>query len=307
MCLLLILQIYIFTLNNERFKAVPDKMNKKTLNRSYSEVISLARNHYENFPVASFLIPKKYRKDVAVIYWFARTADDIADEGDISPEERLNMLDKFEERFHSLMRGKFESDREKLLFNTIANRTLTPGYFTDLLSAFKQDVFKKRYSDYNDLLDYCRRSANPVGRLLLELFNVRREDAFIYSDYICTALQLTNFWQDAGIDLEKGRIYFPEEEMKSFGIDEKAFEIRENNDKLKQLVKYNIERTENLFSEGKKILPLLEGRFLLEIKWTIEGGRTVLQKIRKNDYNIFIRPNLTKSDFTGILLKCLFV
>jgi hydroxysqualene synthase len=282
-------------------------MHQKTLNKSYSEVISLAQAHYENFPVASFLIPAKYRKDVAIIYWFARTADDIADEGDIPEDERIARLDKFEERFNMLMKGIFESDKELMLYNTITRRNLTPAHFTALLTAFRQDITKKRYADYNELLDYCSRSANPVGRLLLELFNVRREDAYSYSDKICTALQLTNFWQDAGIDIKKGRIYFPQDEIVSFDVDEKSFEISENNDKLKQLVKYNIERTENLFTEGKKILPLLKGRFRLEIKWTIEGGRTVLKKIRMNSYNVFIRPELSKSDFIGILFKSLIL
>jgi hydroxysqualene synthase len=280
-------------------------MNDNKPNTSYSEVNSLTQDHYENFPVASFLIPGEYRRDIALIYWFARTADDMADEGNLTPEERLLLLDQFEERFHSLMKGSFKSEKEELLYRTIISRKLTPGYFTDLLSAFKQDVTKHRYGSYNELLDYCRRSANPVGRLLLELFNIRRDDAFTYSDQICTALQLTNFWQDVSPDYQKGRIYFPEDEMKSYDVNEKSFEIRENSDKLKELVKYNIDRTENLFWEGKKLLPLLKGRFRIEIKWTIGGGRTVLKKIAANDYNVFIRPKLNKFDFTVIMMRSL--
>jgi squalene synthase HpnC len=274
---------------------------------TYSDAISLSREHYENFPVASFLIPKGYREDIAIIYWFARTADDIADEGDLSAETRLEKLDAFESRFNYLMNGDFDSEAEEALFRTITQRGLSTVYFTDLISAFKQDVVKKRYVDFIELLDYCSRSANPVGRLLLELFNIRVDKAYAYSDSICTALQLTNFWQDVSVDYIKGRIYFPEDEMKSYGVTEKSFEIKENNDKLKQLVKFNIERTENLFLEGKKLLPFLKGRFKLEIKWTIEGGRTVLEKIRKNGYNVFERPKLNKLDFAQILVRSLFI
>jgi squalene synthase HpnC len=272
---------------------------------SYLPVLHFARTHYENFPVISFLIPQELQKHIAVIYWFARTADDLADEGDYTPEQRLEALEKFEARFNLMMNGNYETEFDILLHHTITSRDLTASLFTDLLSAFKQDVTKKRYSTYEEVKDYCRRSANPVGRLLLETYNIRNSEVFSYSDNICTALQLTNFYQDAGIDYEKGRIYFAADEMERFGVNEKSFEMKKINDNLRELVKYNIERTGNLYREGIKILPYLKGRLKLEIKWTIGGGMTVLKKIEKNKYDIFKRPALSRLDFAGIFLKSL--
>jgi squalene synthase HpnC len=272
---------------------------------SRKELLSFARGHYENFPVISFLVPADIRKDVAAIYWFARTADDIADEGNFSEMERLDKLNAFEDRFKQSLSGKYYHNFDKLLHSSIIAHNLTPSYFTDLLSAFKQDVVKKRYSTYPEVLDYCRRSANPVGRLLLELFDIRDRKADEYSDSICTALQLTNFYQDVSVDFRKGRIYFAADEMSAFGVDEKIFEMNEINDNLKLLVKHNIARTENLYLNGKNLLPYLNGRFRFEIKWTIEGGRGILHKIRKNDYNVFLRPELHKLDIIFILMKSL--
>ncbi|MEJ2618402.1 MAG: squalene/phytoene synthase family protein, partial [Ignavibacteriaceae bacterium] len=171
------------------------------------ESLSLSKNHYENFPVVSFLVPKHLRKDVAIIYWFARTADDFADEGNLLPEERLRKLNEFEHRLTSLLKGNCEGDIEFALNKTIKERNLTPKYFYDLLKAFKQDVVKKSYENFEELLDYCNYSANPVGRLILELNDIRNDEAFGYSDKICTALQLTNFYQDIKVDYLKGRIY----------------------------------------------------------------------------------------------------
>ena len=161
------------------------------------------------FPVVSILVPKNLRKHVAIIYWFARTADDFADEGNMSEDERIEKLNDFENSLNDLLNGKFKSPFEQALHQTIKQKNLTPQLFFDLLKAFKQDVVKKRYNDFDEVLDYCNCSANPIGRLILELFDIRNEEAFNYSDKICTALQLTNFYQDIEIDYEKGRIYFP--------------------------------------------------------------------------------------------------
>ena len=270
-----------------------------------TKILDFAREHYENFPVISFLIPKNLRKDVAIIYWFARTADDLADEGEVTQQARLENLARFEMEFNEMLNGNFKSHFWETLYGTVKSKNLTAFLFSDLLSAFRQDVVKNRYSSFPEVLDYCRRSANPVGRLMLELFDIRKEDAFSFSDKICTALQLTNFYQDVLPDYKKGRIYFAQDEMESSGVTEKLFEIRQINDNLKHLVKFNLDRAENLFDEGRKLLPFLTGRFRLEIKWTIDGGLSIIRKIRKNNYNIFIRPHLSKIDFTGILLKSL--
>jgi len=282
----------------------PLKNNLKDL---VANVSNLAKNHYENFPVASFLIPKNYRNDVSIIYWFARTADDLADEGDVTPEKRLDELNSFEHQFRKSLKGESENFYFNQLYKTINDKKLSDGFFLDLLSAFRQDVVKKEYENYDEVLDYCKRSANPVGRILLELFNVKNEDALINSDKICTALQLTNFYQDTVIDIGKGRNYYPQNEMKMYNVTKKLFELKENNPNIKALVKHNVERAQGLFDEGKNLLKYLNGRFKIEIKWTIAGGERVLDKIRKNDYDVFTkRPKLNKMDFISLLVKSIF-
>ena len=267
------------------------------------ESLNLSNNHYENFPVVSFLVPKHLRKDVAVIYWFARTADDFADEGNLLPEERLTKLNEFENRLSSLLKGNYEDDIESVLNKTIKERNLTPEYFYDLLKAFKQDVVKKSYRNFEELLNYCNYSANPVGRLILELNNIRNDEAFHFSDKICTALQLTNFYQDIKIDYLKGRIYLPEDEMARFVIEKKVFELNENNLNLKELLKFNILRTRKMFEEGRGLLRFLKGRLKYEIKWTILGGEEILNKIERNDYRVLQeRPKLNKFDFVKLLI-----
>ena len=263
----------------------------------YKKALKLASEHYENFPVVSFFLPKEIRKDVAIIYWFARTADDFADEGTGGVKERISLINFFEERFRNLLKSEFENSLEMALFTTIKNRNLTGSYFLDLLSAFKQDVEKNRYPDFDEILDYCRRSANPVGRLVLELNGIKNDDANQYSDKICTALQLTNFYQDTIIDFQKGRIYYPEDEMKKFQVDEKVFEIKENNFNFQQLLKHNVDRTQVMFDEGKNIFEYLKGKLKLQIKWTVKGGEEILKKIRAANFDVLNkRPELTKLD-----------
>lgn len=278
--------------------------NIKTLGNGIS---TLAKDHYENFPVASFLIPKYYRTDVAIVYWFARTADDLADEGNVDSENRLTELNNFENEFTKSLKGESENLNFNLLAKTITEKKLSTKYFYDLLSAFKQDLVKKEYKNYEDVLDYCRRSANPVGRILLEIFKIDDEDAIISSDKICTALQLTNFYQDTVIDLSKSRNYYPQDDMKMFNVTKNMFGLKQNNPNIKALVKHNVQRTQALFNEGRNLLKYLNGRFKLEIKWTIAGGEKILEKIRKNDYDVFSeRPKLTKVDFISLLIKNIF-
>ena len=272
-----------------------------------ANVSNLAKDHYENFPVASFLIPKKFRKDVAIVYWFARTADDLADEGNVSPEKRLNELNNFENEFLKSLKGESINFNFNQLAKTINDKKLSVENFLDLLSAFKQDVVKKEYQNFDEVLDYCKRSANTVGRILLELFNVKEKEALIYSDKICSALQLTNFYQDTVIDIENGRNYYPQNEMQLLNVTNKMFELKENNPNIKTLLKHNVERTQALYDEGKNLLKYLRGRFKIEIKWTIAGGEKVLDKIRKNDYDVFAqRPKLDKMDFMSLFIKSIF-
>ena len=279
-------------------------MNEPNLNSGYSEAIKFAENHYENFPVVSFLVPAELRRHIAIIYWFARSADDYADEGKYSVTGRLSNLNNFELRLTELLKGNYRNSLEYALNSTISSKNLTHEEFYKLLNAFKQDVTKSRYSSFDELLNYCKNSANPVGRLILELNNIRDDKAFHFSDKICTALQLTNFWQDSKIDFLKGRIYYPTEEMKKYNVTEKMFELKKNNLNLKELVRYNVERTRELFEEGRKLIPLLKGRLKYEIKWTIEGGESILKKIAENNFNVLqMRPKLNKVDFIILLFK----
>ena len=275
---------------------------------AYSSALDYAKSHYENFPVVSFLIPKNLQKHVAIIYWFARTADDLADEGEIAPEKRLQNLNEFEQRLTNLLNGIFNDDFDKALSLTISDRNLTSQLFYDLLSAFKQDVVKKRYTDFEEMLDYARRSANPVGRLILELFEIRDDEAFRYSDLICSALQFANFAQDTAVDFKKGRIYLPLDEMEKYGVGENLFDLNEKIINFKRLMKFQVERINSMFDEGRNLLKFLKGRLRFEIAWTLLGGVEILNKIELSDYNVISeRPVLQKIDFVKLLCKALVI
>jgi len=273
----------------------------------YEQAMALAKSHYENFPVVSLLVPKELRKHLAVIYWFARTADDYADEGIDSSAERLKNLLNFENRLKLVLGGTFSSGLDSALHETIKTKSLSPENFFRLLKAFKQDVTKHRYSDLNEVLDYCSNSANPVGRLVLELTGYANDETFVYSDKICTALQITNFIQDTVKDYEKGRIYYPRDEMQKFGVTEKMFEFKQNNLNFKRLIEFSVGRVLEMFAQGKPLLNLLKGRIRYEIGWTIAGGAAILNKIRKNDYNVFnSRVILSKTDYFRLFVKSFF-
>ena len=272
----------------------------------YKETSKLASEHYENFPVASFLFPSHLRKDISVIYTFARHADDIADEGELSESERVDKLGEFSFRFQQALSGNYISDFWRVLHHTILKRKLNPHNFSKLLSAFEQDIRKKNYSTFEELLNYCERSANPVGRIILQLYNKENEHTSLSSDKICTALQLTNFLQDVSVDIRKGRIYLPEADMAKFGVGKDDFYENETSKELRKLVEYEIDIVDDLFIQGSDILNYLPYRLKMQIGWTINGGRAILKKIRKNDYEVLSkRPVLSKIDYINALLRAL--
>ena len=274
------------------------------LKEAYNSSEEFAKSHYENFPVLSLTLPREVKKHIAVVYQFARQADDLADEGEINPEKRIQNLELYEKRFNDCLRGQFITDFWMALKNTINEGNLTPKYFYDLLSAFKQDVYTKRYQNYNQLLDYCSRSANPVGRIVLEICGVRNEEAFRHSDYICTALQLTNFYQDVSVDWLKGRVYLPQDEMEKFGVTENLFDEKQNNANFKSLLKFQVGRTRKLFVDGRSLLPFLPSSLLRQIKITILGGEKILDKIEVIDYCVIEqRPKLSRVDYLKIFAK----
>lgn len=282
-------------------------MNTQEIDNAYKEAMKLAAEHYENFPVISLFIKKDLRKHVAVIYHFARNADDIADEGNFTIEERLTLLKKEENKLKSFLQGNYSSPIDSALHHTITTLNLNPQHFFDLLKAFKQDVTKKRYNDFDEVLDYCRHSANPVGRLILELHNIRDEVASLYSDQICTALQLTNFYQDIQIDFDKDRIYIPLDEMIRFNVKPEDFESKKITDDFRKLMKFQLERAQNMFIEGEKLIPFLNRRLRFQILWTISGGKCILKKIIDINYDVLnIRPTLSKFEYFYLFIKSFF-
>lgn len=274
------------------------------LEKAYKNSLIFAKSHYENFPVVLFSIPKEIKRHIAVVYQFARQADDIADEGNFATETRIENLNEYENDFNLSLTGKPKNDFWLALKNTIEKFSIEEKLFIDLISAFKQDVIKNRYETFEELLDYCSRSANPVGRILLKIFNVNDVEAIKASDKICTALQLTNFYQDISIDVLKNRIYLPKEKMKLFGVDEQQIKNRIVDDKFKLLLKSLLEETKIMFEEGHNILSYIPNSFQLQMKMTILGGEKILEKIPLIDYDVFNkRPKLSKKDFAIILLN----
>ncbi|KAB2909465.1 MAG: squalene synthase HpnC [Ignavibacteriales bacterium] len=272
----------------------------------YKKALQLAKEHYENFPVVSVFIPKGLRKDVAVIYWFGRTSDDISDEGVMDTAERLKMLNQFEEDFQNALNGNFKNDYFAALAETIAVRKLDTSLFTDLLSAFRQDITTNRYQNFSEILDYCRRSANPVGRLVLQLHGYFDEQRGKLSDKICTSLQLINFYQDLNVDFLKNRLYIPTEEISSFGLREDLMFITERNPQLEKLIETQLKRAEKLMHEGMPLIKLLKGRLRVEIAATCYGGLKMAEIIRKNGFTSYLqRATLRKIDFFSIFMKAL--
>ena len=256
-------------------------------------------DHYENFPVASFLVPAHLRRPIEVIYRFARSADDIADEGDATSEERLAALATYQAELDQIEAG---SPTQSALFIDVAQvisaHALPIQLFRDLLDAFAQDVLKKRYADYPELLDYCRRSANPVGRLVLHLFGRTEAIHLKQSDCICSALQLINFWQDVAVDWEKERIYLPQTDLPRFKISEADIANSRWSANWAALMDFEIDRARDLMLQGAPLVHALPGRLGWEIRLTIQGGLRILERLRRVRGNIFEhRPKLGKWDW----------
>jgi len=280
----------------------------KNLEIAYKQAEEFTKSHYENFPVISMLLPKELRRHVAVVYQFARQADDIADEGEMPRDWRKNELEKYENDLIMCLKNEFTSDFWRALKNTIDEYNLSPKNFHHLLIAFNMDVGKKRYINFDEVLGYCFYSANPVGRIILEFFNIRDSKSMEYSDAVCTALQLTNFYQDVAVDFQKERIYIPQNEMLKFGVDEKTFQLKENNDNFRQLLYFQVKRAGELFAEGRKLIERLPRRLKYQISWTILGGEKILNKIEKINFNVLNeRPVLSKFDYLRLMAKSFFL
>lgn len=270
--------------------------------------------HYENFPVASILLPAPLREPVAAIYDFARSADDFADEGDFSPQQRSELLAAYRAELDAIERGQPSQHPVFLrLRPVISGYGLPLQLFRDLLDAFAQDVSKDRYRDFAELVDYCRRSADPVGRLLLQLFGHATAENLSRSDAICSSLQLINHWQDVGIDASKGdagRIYLPQDEMARFGLRDDDILRREvgkpASADFRRLLRFQVDRARDLMRSGASLGWDLPGRIGLEIRAIVAGGLCILNKIEAVDYDVFNRrPVLRPLDWPSILWRSL--
>jgi squalene synthase HpnC len=267
----------------------------------------VSAGHYENFPVASLLLPAGLREPVGVIYRFARTADDFADEGDAAPLERLACLAGYRAELDRIAADKTP---ETPLFADVArivrDHALPLAPFYDLLSAFSQDVVKARYADFEELLDYSRRSANPVGRLMLHLFGLADAARIAQSDAICTALQLINFWQDVAIDWRKDRVYLPQDELAHFGVAESQIAAGRNDAAWRDLITFQVHRTRSMMLGGAPLGRTLPGRFGMEIRVTIQGGLAILDKLEAANCDMFRhRPVLRWHDWPFLFLRAL--
>lgn len=255
--------------------------------------------HYENFPVASILLPRRLVPAVEAIYAFARTADDIADEGDATPQQRLDALAAYEAALAAIERGETPTDPLfARLAAVIAQYDLPLQPFRDLLSAFKQDVTTLRYPTYDALLDYCARSANPVGLLMLSLYGAADEANIADANAICSALQLINFLQDVAIDREKERIYIPLDDLKRFSIAPAELDHRDAHAKWRLMMAFQVKRARALILGGSGLAKRLPGRIGWELRLVVQGGLRILECIEQVDYDVFRRrPKLEKRDW----------
>jgi squalene synthase HpnC len=263
---------------------------------AYRVCQEIARKHYENFPVASVLIPAHLRKHIAAIYAFARTADDFADE-----ERDRKKLQDWRDKLWQSIRGPSDHPVFIALADTIRTFEIPVQWLDDLLQAFLLDLDKNRFSSLQSLEEYCRYSAHPVGRLVLWIFGYRSEKVMLYSDRITSALQLTNFWQDISVDLKKDKIYIPTDFLEKFSISEREILEQKSTDNFSAMMKILISETEQMYLEGLQILHSVEGRLKRELQFTIAGGQKILEKTRNNRNRLLTyRPKLNKFDWLKI-------
>ena len=258
-------------------------------------------DHYENFPVASWLCPPQLRAPIVAIYRFARAADDIADEGDAAPDARLADLAAFRADLLAIAAGRTPSPRWPEVFGPLAaqlaRHRLPVPLLADLLDAFAQDAAQTRYAERSQLLDYCRRSANPIGRLLLHLYGIDDTAALARSDAICSALQLANFWQDLGVDAARGRVYVPSADAHRHGVSIDDLLARRDDARVRALVADLVAWARELMLSGAPLVDTIGGRAGWELRFVVQGGLRVLEKIdRLGGATLLIRPSIGAAD-----------
>jgi hydroxysqualene synthase len=286
-------------------------VSEAVLDAAYARCRRMAREHYENFPVASYLLPSSMRPHIAAIYAFARTADDFADEPGMADADRLRQLDDWSTRLeraeHPASSKRPVDVRDEIfiaLAHTIRQCRLPTSLFHDLLSAFRQDVLQKQYSTWDDVLDYCRRSANPVGRLVLRVAGHESATLDARSDDVCTALQLANFWQDLERDWQIGRLYVPKHDRAWAGARLEDLTERRMSAEWRRVMAEMVRRTRALFSSGRAVCDGLEGRLRWELRLTWLGGSRILDRLEQSGYDVFNhRPKLGLGDAPGLLWR----
>ncbi len=279
-------------------------MNTK---QAYKYCLGISKNHYENFPVASWILPRRMRLPTAAIYAFARRADDFADEGNLTDEQRLSELDQLAQQVDALFDGTSSEDPVFIaLADCIKQFSLPKELFIDLIDAFKQDVTQKRYANFGELMQYCRRSANPVGRLMLYLYGQTDRKSLAQSDAVCSALQLINFYQDMAQDYQElDRIYIPQDEIRAAFVNETYFNNQRTDGPMILLMRKQYERAHKLLQAGAPLGKSLKGRFGFEIRLIIAGGSRILLKLDKQTDNVFSRPRLDFADWVWVFWKAL--
>ena len=268
--------------------------------------------HYENFPVASWLCPPALRPAVAAIYWFARTADDLADEGEAQPCDRLADLHAYRADLAAVAASDRVSERWSGVFEPLGSilsvHALPIAPFNDLLSAFEQDVVKHEYADRAELLDYCRRSASPVGRLLLSLYGVTGAEALRQSDAVCTALQLANFWQDLGLDVSCGRFYIPALDLAQYAGARQAMSDGHDTPQTRAVLADVVAWARSLMLDGAALVHAIPGRAGWELRLVVQGGLRILEKIDALGFaTVRTRPALRWHDAPLLLWRALWM
>ncbi|HEX5125543.1 MAG TPA: squalene synthase HpnC [Rhodocyclaceae bacterium] len=265
--------------------------------------------HYENFPVASLLLPRHLREPIEAIYAFARTADDIADEGDALPVHRLAALNDYYRELNIIEQGGEPLEAMFIrLARNVRKYRLPTNLLRDLLDAFSQDVVKTRYANFDEVVDYCCRSANPIGRLLLHLYDRATAENLARSDDICTSLQIINFWQDVAIDWQKGRVYLPQDDLAQFGVSEAQIDNGYVDENWRALMRFQIARARRMMLRGAPLATALPGRMGWELRFVVQGGLRILERIEAVDYDVFRhRPTLGKLEWARLAIRTLFI
>jgi hydroxysqualene synthase len=278
-----------------------------SLSESYAACLALCRSHYENFPVASRFLPEDRRAPIAAVYAFARIADDFADEPGCDDAERMRLLAEWRGRLKTCLENHRNHPVFWALSDTIRRFDLPLDPFERLLTAFEMDVTKNRYATFEEVLFYCRHSANPVGELVLRISGEWTERRGKWSDDICTALQLTNFWQDVTIDAQKNRIYVPLADLNLFEVSENDFMKGPATDAMRELIASQSDRTWSLFLSGRSLCDDVSPALRRELRFVWLGGTRILEKIDARRWDVWSkRPRLTKWDWAGLVPRGLF-